>query len=385
MSSAAHTRGPIRVAHVLGGLGRGGAETWLVQVLESFDRDRFATDILVIDGARRAYRDAMRGLGCGVLECGPVGNLFTYSKRLTTLLQEYGPYDVVHSHLQFFSGLVLRSAARAGVPVRIAHVRNSSDGKSNSPARAAYRLLMRRWLTRHTSHRLAVSRAAALRVFGAHYGDEGHCDVVSGIDFRPFRARVEPTAVRASLGIPPGSRVIGHVGSFRRQKNHEFLLKVAQRLADVAPEAFFLLIGDGPLKDSIESTVREAGLVDRFLILGDREDVPRIMLGAMDSLLFPSLYEGLPRVLLEAQAAGLPCVASDSITREAEAIPGTVRFVSLKAGAEAWARVAACSLAEGQNRGKGSAAIEAFSSRGLTVEMNAHYLSRLYGKGMSAS
>jgi glycosyltransferase involved in cell wall biosynthesis len=123
--------------------------------------------------------------------------------------------------------------------------------------------------------------------------------------------------------------------------------------------------------------VAEQGLADRFLFLGDRPDVPQLMMGAMDAFLFPSLYEGLPRVLLEAQAAGLPCAASDTITREAAASPSSIRFLPLNAPIPHWCDALESAL-NARVEGSGPAAIADLEARGLTIAANARKLVALY-------
>jgi glycosyltransferase involved in cell wall biosynthesis len=158
-----------------------------------------------------------------------------------------------------------------------------------------------------------------------------------GIDLHPFTLAIDSHALRAELGIAQNSFVVGHVGRFAAQKNHAFLVEVAERFARRNPTAVFLLVGDGPLKSEIEALVRERGLRANFMFLGVREDVQRLMMGAMDCFLFPSVHEGLGLVLWEAQAAGLTCVVSDTIPEEATVVNKLVRRLPLDAAPETWA------------------------------------------------
>jgi glycosyltransferase involved in cell wall biosynthesis len=113
------------------------------------------------------------------------------------------------------------------------------------------------------------------------------------------------------LGIPVDAPVVGHVGSFRPPKNHAFLLQIAAEVLKMRPDVRFLLVGDGPLRPQIEARARELGIAGNVIFTGVCSDVPRVMLGGMDLFLFPSLWEGLPIVVVEAAASGLPVVASD--------------------------------------------------------------------------
>jgi glycosyltransferase involved in cell wall biosynthesis len=327
---------------------------------------------------------ALRERGWRIHACPSLKNPASYAAGFLNLLAESGPYDVVHSHLQLFSGLVLMLANSAGVPIRIAHSRNSSDGKRLTPARRLYHLLMRQWLARHATALLAVSRKAAVGAFGTKLGSEGSCRLVTAVDLTPFQQPVDGAELRRRLVLPDLCRVVGHVGSFRRQKNHKFLLEVVRSVVSKRTDIVFLLVGDGPGRPAFERRLQEENLTGHVRLLGERPDVPALMLGAMDSFVLPSLHEGLPRVLVEAQAAGLPCLASSAIDSEAAAYPGAVRFLPLESGPEAWAAEILASLTAGRSAARARAAITAFTNRGLTPEANAKVLSMLYeGKFVS--
>jgi hypothetical protein len=197
---------PVRVLYVLGSLDRGGAETWAMQLLQCLDRRRVQVDILV-HRPGGAYEAQVRFCGADVLFCGNPHQLFTYAANLKRLLLEQKCYHVVHSHLQTYSGLVLRIAHQAGVPGRIAHARNSSDGQGVMLHRLAYRAVMRLWIKRHATHLFAVSSEAAEGTFWKEVVREGRCRILTGIDFSPFQAEVNRNQIRAELDIPDGMLV----------------------------------------------------------------------------------------------------------------------------------------------------------------------------------
>jgi glycosyltransferase involved in cell wall biosynthesis len=197
---------------------------------------------------------------------------------------------------------------------------------------------MRRWLSNYATKGLACSRAAAAAMFGPDWADKDRCYVLSlGIDLAPFHAHCNFNAIRSGLSLPHNAFVIGHVGRFVEQKNHLFLMQIALEVLKRENHCYFLLIGDGPLRPNIERLVAQNGLADNIIFAGVRTDVPFLMRGAMDMFLFPSLFEGLGLVLVEAQAAGLPCVISDVVPDEAEVVRPLVRRLSLEQPASAWA------------------------------------------------
>ena len=367
---------PIRVLHILGSMGRGGAETWMVQLLDHLDPRRIQVDLMVhqLGGA---YEEKVGSHGGRVLSGPMVDKPLVYAASFKKILRENGPYDAVHSHLQLFSGLILKTAAKMGIPGRIAHARNSNDGQRWTPYRAVYRTLMRHWIDRYATHRFAVSAQAAAGTFGKDVLRKGRCRLLSGIDFAPFQQPIDRNSIRQALGIRQGVKVVGHVGSFRRQKNHAFLLEIAQLTCAKDHNLLFLLVGEGPLRGEMEERVRLMGLGSRILFLGERPDVPKI-LRSLDAFVFPSLYEGLPRVLLEAQAAGLSPLASDVIAPEAAAWPGNVAFMSLQAGPRGWAEYLLSLLDNTPPTGQGARAIKCFEERGLDIDGNATILTNLY-------
>jgi glycosyltransferase involved in cell wall biosynthesis len=237
-------------------------------------------------------------------------NLWRFSRDFRRLLRD-GRYDVVHAHPHHFCGYLLRLAGKEGVPRRIAHSHTSYDGRGSAPARTAYRWLMKRWIRIYATHCLAVSQTAAAGLYGRRCRCDPRFSIVRcGIDLEAYRRAADRPAVREELGIPADAPVVGHVGRFTAAKNHEGLVAIAEIVLRSESEAHFVLVGDGPLRADIEAIVRRQGMSDRFLFLGARSDVPRL-LAAMDVFLFPSRWEGLGIVLVEAQAAGVPVVASD--------------------------------------------------------------------------
>jgi glycosyltransferase involved in cell wall biosynthesis len=331
----------LRILHVLGGLNRGGVETWLLNVMRTIDRRRFEMHFLVHTAEPGAYDAAVRGLGGRIIPCPNPSSPWRYGRALRRVLREHGRYDVVHSHVHHFSGHVLGVARSAGVPTRIAHSHTDSslEDAEAGAGRRLYLRTMRRWIHRHASAGFAASRPAAAALYGAGWEADPRWRVLYyGIDLAPFAGDVDRRQVRRALGLPEAGLVIGHVGRFVRQKNHEFLLRVAAEAARRDPRVRLLLVGEGPLRPTIEGEVERAGLGPLVVFAGGRADVATVMRGAMDVFVFPSRWEGLGIVLLEAQAAGLPCVLSDVVPDEADVSPGSTRRLSLHEPPEQWAR-----------------------------------------------
>lgn len=367
---------PVRVLHVLGDLGRGGAETWAFQLFGEMDPSRVRLEFLV-HGLAGHYKERLLSLGARIHYPGNPRHPLRYTRALQELLRLQGPFLAVHSHVGYFSGCIVRTARRVGIPGRIVHARNSSDGCRGTPYRILYRRLMRQWMLVHSTALMAVSREAALGLFGPAGGDPSRCRILTGLDFSPFSSVERSGRIRRELKIPNGAPLVGHVGSFRRQKNHAWFVEVAKVLAARLPEVFFLAVGEGGLRPQIEKAVKSANLEARFRFAGERGDIPAV-LAEMDAFLFPSFHEGMPRALLEAQAAGLPCVASDVISADSGAVPEAVTFLSLEVPAATWALAVEKALRLGRSPEVGQRAVQQFAARGLTIEGNARILTEFY-------
>jgi len=319
---------------------RGGAEMWLMHMLRHMDHARFRMDFLVHTKEPCAFDEEIRSVGSKVIPCMDPHKPLLYAKNFRRVIAEHGPYDIVHSAVHHFSGYVLKLASECGIPGRIAHSHNSSPGveKRVGFRRRAYFSMMKRWIGNYATAGLACSSDAAEALFGENWLSDPRWRVhYPSADLALFRQTVDRAAVRTEFGITESAFVIGHVGRFDLQKNHAFLLHITEETLRQDNAAWFLLAGDGPLRSMIEARVANSPFRNRIVFAGSRSDVPRLMLGAMDVFTLPSLHEGLPLVLVEAQAAGLPAIVSDVVTPEAAIVKPLVSRISLSQPAQAWA------------------------------------------------
>jgi glycosyltransferase involved in cell wall biosynthesis len=332
---------PIRVLHVIGGTGRGGAETWLVHLLRHTDRKAVAMDFFLCgEQGPGACEPEILGENARIYRSPGHRNVPLQLFRLWRLQQRNGPYQVVHAHVDCYGGVVVLLAKLLGVPGRIVNVHTDVRAMeaASAPMRRLYLRLMQSLSSWFATGGLGVSAIATSSFFGDGWRSDSRWHVREVcVDLSPFRRIPDRRAVRAELGIPPDAIVFGHVGRFKKEKNHEFLVKVAEIVADREPRAWFVLLGDGLVSGPVEEMVRSLGLRGRFILLPSREDVATLLSGAFDCFLFPSLYEGLGLALVEAQAAGLRCFASTAIPPEAIVVADLVKQIPLSAGAQHWA------------------------------------------------
>jgi glycosyltransferase involved in cell wall biosynthesis len=338
---------PLKILHCLGTLNPGGVETWLLNLSRNLDIANFQFNFCTFGADAGLYAPALVQLGSRIYRC-PRHPSSTLAHRFRKILGQ-GNYDVVHSHVHFFSGALLRWAALEGVPTRIAQSHSTHDGKPDSLGRKAYRRLMSNWIQQYATHGLAASRQAAANLFTASWQHDPRIAILHyGIDLQSFRAASnENPPHRDRIPVPDGAPVVAHVGNFVTPKNHTFLLDVAAQITKRRSDIHFLLIGDGPLRVPMQTRARSLSLENNVHFLGTRTDVPHL-LRQCDAFLFPSLWEGLPAAVIEAQASGLPCVISSEITDEVAILPHQVIPLPLSAGPKKWAEATIDALHRGK-------------------------------------
>ncbi len=321
-----------KVLQVPGSLNLGGAETMLVNVMRGLDREKLNFDFVVPGAEPGYYEPAVRAMGAQVHHIPKRSESFWKSHREFYRVVKEGGYKVVHFHTQnaFFTSLQVFLARRAGAERIVVHSHNTMDWRSGMALRL--HPYCRKWLYRHTDVRLACGREAGAWLFGTEDGVEVlplpvQCDKLQ------FDA-ARQAALKQDAGLA-GKTVYLHVGRFMEVKNHDFVVKIFAELHRRQPDSVLLLVGDGELRPAVEAQVKEAGLTGAVRFLGNISDVPDKMVLA-DVLLFPSKYEGFPTVLLEAQAAGLECFVSDTITPEVR-LTGRVHPLPLTSSAAEWA------------------------------------------------
>ncbi|MBE0697507.1 MAG: glycosyltransferase, partial [Anaerolineaceae bacterium] len=297
-----------RVLQVMYEMGVGGIETWLMNILRSIDRDRIRIDFAVYTNEPRYHDAEIRSLGSRIIPCTHPSQVLKHERDLRRILTQEGHYDVVHANGTQSTGRTLKIAAEMKIPIRIAHSHNDFRMQKRSLRSRLLLPVTKYWLNKYMTAGLAVSEEASIAIFGNHWKKDPRCKILNyGIDWAKYQHPLLKRNILNELGLPADRLVIGHVGRFVPQKNHEFLVDIAQALLNIRKNVLFLLVGDGVLRASVEGKVKKLGLEPYFVFLGERSDIANL-LQAMDVFLFPSLFEGLPIALLEAQVVGLPCV-----------------------------------------------------------------------------
>ena len=354
----------IRVLHVLGGVGLGGAESRIMDLYRQMDREEIQFDFLVHSssmdpmhgsfaedkgredpyaqpagsgGGRKPefYDEEIRQLGghIYVLPKFRVYNYFSYRRAVQDFFAKHHEFRVVQGHMTSTAGIYLPVAKRSGVPVTVAHSRNA--GVVKGPKGAATKFF-RRNLVKKADYCFACSELAGEDVFGKKAMEQGQVKIIhNAVDAGRFTYDPRKRAqVREKLGLRE-ELVLGHVGRFNYQKNHPYLIDIFAAVCQRRQDAVLLLLGEGSDMDKIREKCRQRGIEDKVRFLGNQKR-PEDYYQAMDIFLLPSFFEGLPGVLVEAQAAGLRCFVSDTVTREAQATD-LVTYLSIEQPAGRWA------------------------------------------------
>lgn len=325
----------MRVLHITGAMNRAGTETMLMNIYRNIDRERIQFDFVTYSKQEAHYDEEIRQLGGRIIRIERPQSI----KEHTIVMKQYGPYDVVHAHTLFHCGNALIAAKISGVPVRIAHAHTTEDNES-SLVRKIYLQTMREVINKFSTNLLACSSNAGSYLFGEK-GVSGskYAYFPNLIEHKKFMSYQEDDVVafKSDAGLT-NQLVIGHVGRFIEPKNHHFLLEILGSLKKKQENCKLLLVGDGDLRRQIEESAKEQGLSENVVFAGVREDVDT-MFRCMDIFVFPSKYEGLGLVLLEAQASGLPCIVSEAIQPEADLKIGLMTRLYLRDSAENWAEI----------------------------------------------
>lgn len=324
---------PIRVLQVFAALDSGGVSNFVMNLYREIDTEKIQFDFAMTAGEKSLYDDEVLSRGGRIF-------YFDITKGVTTnlrrILREEGLFQAVHSHVFFYSGLVLAEAKKAKVPIRIAHAHNAYTGEARSVPRIAYERGMQMLIRANATHMLGCSEKACRYVFGDKIMKDSRAAVMpDGIDCDRFAFNPNVREqVRKEYGLE-GKFVVGHVGHFNPAKNHKKILSVFAEIYRRRDDAILLLVGDGELEQNVRMRVAELDLTGKVVFAGAHRDVERFY-QAMDVFLFPSRYEGFGMAMIEAQASGLFCVTSDVVPNETDIANRTI-FLSLDSSTSVWA------------------------------------------------
>lgn len=366
---------PIRVLMVIGCMGLGGAEAMIMNLYRSIDRSKVQFDFLVHKGVKGAYEGEIEGLGGKIyrIDKYKVSNYFSYVRQLKEHFKAHPEHKIVHCHIGSAAAVCLRTAKKFGA-YTIAHSHNTKD-TSGSFHSVLWRI--NSFPTRYVAdYFFACSKDAAKDRFGKKVASSDRCRVIyNGIDCDRFTfSEGYRNDIRKEYGIE-NNFVVGHVGRHTIQKNPLFLLEVFAEVYKADPTVRLLQVGQGELTEQMKQKCSELGIQGAVIFSGAHLDVEKYY-SAMDVFLFPSLWEGLGMVAVEAQTNGLHVISSDTVPPLADIGANLFHVMSLKQSAKDWAR----EILKYNGTIRNNSAVNIAKSSGYDVNMSAEYLKEFYHK-----
>ena len=334
---------PIRVLHVVGNMGIGGIETLIMNIYRNIDRDKVQFDFLIHNPTEGEYAEEIKKLG-GHIYRMPVlrdktrtyyWRYFEYKSALKKFFSEHKEIKVLHGHMTNTASIYMPIAMKYGnVKCCIAH---SHQTEATPGLSGVVTNILQRHLEKIATDYFACSEEAAKWIYSIEIVENGKVKIIHNCtDVEKYHFdSVEHEKIKNQMGHS-GKIVFGNVARFKKQKNHEFLIDIFAEIHKMNQNTVLILVGQGELEENMKEKVAKLGLDDCVEFLGARNDVPKL-LKDFDVFLLPSLFEGLPLVGIEAQAAGLPMITSNTVTLEAD-VTGNVIFLPLELSAEEWAK-----------------------------------------------
>lgn len=320
----------LRVLHIVTDMRYGGLETMIMNYYREIDRKKVQFDFLEHRQGRTDYDCEIEKLGGKIYRFPPLNPFgIAYKHKLSCFFKEHSEYQIIHVHQDCLSSVILKVAKKYGVKVRIAHSHSNNQDKN---LKYLIKMYYKRQIPKYATHLFSCSEEAGYWMFGNAEFSVLH----NAIDAEKYAYSVgKRERMRTDLEIKDTTLVIGHVGRFSYPKNHMYLLEIFKKISEQT-DAVLLLVGDGKLRLDIEDKINQLQIKNKVILTGVRNDVAELM-QSMDVFVLPSKYEGLGIVVIEAQAAGLPCIVSDKVSEECKKTK-LVYQLSLSEEPEVWAK-----------------------------------------------
>lgn len=333
----------VKVLYFVDRMLRGGIQSLVIDWVSRFDKNTIQVDFLLLDdGKEHELEDDLKKLGCTIYKLNRIWiknplDFIKMDKALKTFFKEHNDYKIVHLHSTSKNYLVLKYAQKYNIPIRIAHSHNINFQTTSILKKAAGNIL-KKSLIKYSTNYFACAKVAGEWLFNSEIVQSQKFMVIhNAIDFEKFKYnKNDREIIRKEFNIGEDQLVIGNVGRFSNQKNHQFLIDIFYEIKKKKNNAKLMLVGTGELEKEIKNKVQKLHLEKDVIFTGFRKDVNKLM-QAMDVFLMPSLHEGLPVVGMEAQASGLPCFMSKDVITEEVKIADNLYFISLISPASEWA------------------------------------------------
>lgn len=327
---------PIKVLYFVDRMLRGGIQSLVMNWVSKFDNTKVKVDFLLLDdGKKYELEDTLKEYGCNVFKLKGIWirkplDFIKESKALNTFFKEHSDYKIIHMHSTSKNYMVMKYAKKYGIPIRIAHA-HATDFQTNSKAKKIFGNILKSKLIKYSTDFFACSKEAGMWLFGDDIVNSDHFQVIhNGVDVEKFKYNEnDRTIIRKKYGVKDDEILIGHVGRFTEVKNHKFMADIMKKIIEKNNKYKIMFIGEGILKDEIIEEVKKYNLKEYVIFAGFQSEVEKYM-SAFDIFILPSIYEGLGLVLVEAQANGLPCIATKNTIPNEVQINPNFKFIDLE-------------------------------------------------------
>lgn len=359
----------IRILHMIGSLSLGGSQTMIMNIYRNIDRSKVQFDFIVDHPEDMIFEEEIKALG-GKIYVVPMFkgyNIAEIIREWNRFFCQHPEYKVLHSHVRSYASLYLPIAKKYGLKT-IIHSHSTSNGSGFT---ALVKRIMQYPLRYQADCFLSCSELAGEWLFGKKVIKSDKFKILqNAIDLKEYQYNTEARdKIRKELGLNQET-LFGHVGRFHESKNPIFLLRVFQQIHERIPNSKLVMVGDGDLRNQIEETIKQLKIEKDVLLLGSRNDV-RNILQAMDCFLFPSCWEGVPVTVIEAQASGLPCFISNTVTTDV-GISEQVHYLPINQGVEPWVNEVVSTVLERKN------VLEKIKQAGFDIKDTSKWLMELY-------
>ena len=359
----------VRVLQVIGSLYLGGSQTMVMNLYRNIDRSKMQFDFIIDHTVDMDFEEEIKSLG-GKIYVMPTfkgHNILEVIRAWNQFFAVHPEYKVIHSHVRSYASVYLPIAKKYGLKTVI-HSHSTSNG-SGFPA--LVKMIMQYPLRYQADCYLSCSKDAGKWLFGDKVAAGEKFKILqNAIDIADYQySETGREKIRKELKLDD-EILFGHVGRFHESKNPIFLIEVFHQLHKQMPKSKLVMVGDGELRKQIEEKIRQFGLEKDVYLLGTRNDV-KMILQAMDCFLFPSCWEGVPVTVIEAQAAGLPCFVSDTVTKDVGA-SDLVRYLPIQNGTEPWVKAITETSLERKN------VTEEIKQEGFDITTTSKWLMNLY-------
>lgn len=367
----------IKILQYTGAMNRGGAETLLMNIYRNIDRNKFEFHFITHSKYKSDYDDEIIRLGGKViyLEKPSLKELKVFSKNFKSIVDEFGPYNAIHSHVQLFNGIVLREAKRNNIKIRVSHAHLNGDYAKSNILRSIYIGYSKFLINNNSTNKISCSYESGKYL----YNSDKFILLNNAIDINEFKFDNKSNYLKKELNLDEDEKIITHIGTFKEAKNHNFIIDIFKEIRKSNSKYKLVLVGRGELEPKIRYKANELGLSDDIYFLGVREDIPKI-LQSTDVFFMPSILEGLPVVLVEAQAAGVPCVISKNIPKESDMGLNIIKNLELNDDKEKWIEAI---INNNDSKIKFELRKDKIIKNGFDLDNNIKFLSNLYSGNCS--